>query len=406
MTIGEILNEEYKVYITVLIIGLFFCTRFFPPEKLPTFEFYSLALISSMLCIYISGQIENNFFSFLFFSLGIFCIGFPMAFRLPVAIDDESYMIVFYGAKDKSLSDFFSFSEQEKGYLILNWIMFRLLEGNYSHFVVFITYLTFIFWGIGFRMAGGKSGSTMFLVLFVWSHLYFFVLNAALIRIFLAVSITFIGIQYIWQDKWKRFVLMILLASSIHMSALIMFIFLLFYLKKKWFYKHWFIFVLITFLVTSISLLFAARYLVPILGDKYEAYAETDSISLSSGSFTTLPIWIACYYYYKQLPSVTSIYRKQYIICMILLSLTIIFSISASMVHVGRIIYYAYLGIIILIPSMFQIRTRNISDIILKCLFIIYPLVYIMLTTMLNENQTQLFPYQSFLTEDILTLLL
>ena len=393
-------REEYKLYTATLIIGLFFCYIALPVENHPTFLLYMGTLLLSMTCIYLSEVAEKKYYRYILFWAGLAILAAPMAFRLPIAIDDENYISLFNKAGDYGFKTFFRVSDQEKGYLALNWIIHRLVNGDYNYFVVIITYLTFFFWGIAFQQSEKRNGSGMFMILFLWSHFYFFVLNSGLIRIFMAVPMVMIGIQYIWKDNWKRFLLWVVLASLIHISSLVMLLFLVFYYKRRLFYEHWIAFVFITMFMVLIGLVLAAQYLVPILGQRYEGYGEIDDLSFDTGSFTSLPIWIACFFFYKTLSNVSVLYRKKYIIGMILLSLSIIFPIAATMVHVGRIIFYAYLGMLIVVSAIFQIRTRDAIDLLLKCLLVIYPLVYVMITNFLNTRKTQLFPYQSFLWDN------
>lgn len=393
-------QEEYRLYTIILLIGLFFCYTAIPIENCPTFLFYIGTLLLSMTFIYLSEVKENKFFRFILFWTGIAILAIPMAFRLPIAVDDENYISLFNKAGSYGFKTFLRVSGQEKGYLALNWIIYRLVNGNYNHFVVIITYLTFIFWGISFRQSKNQNGSGMYMALFLWSHFYFFVLNSGLIRLFMAVPMVLIGIQYIWKNNWKLFAFWVVLASFIHVSSLIMLLFLVFYYKRKYFYIHWIQFVFITFFLVLIGLIFTALFVVPFLGERYESYGEIDDLSFSTGSFTTLPIWITCYYYHQSLSNISILYKRRYIIGMILLSLSIIFPIAATMVHVGRIIFFAYLGLLIVVSSIFQIKTRNASDLFLKCLLVIYPLIYVMATNFLNTRKTQLFPYQSFLWDN------
>ena len=394
-------KEEYRLYTITLLIGLFFCYSAIPPENSPSFLFYIGTLLLSMTFIYLSEVKEKKIYRFLLFWTGIAILAIPLAFRLPIAIDDENYISLFNKAGSYGFKSFLRASGQEKGYLALNWIIYRLVNGNYNYFQVIITYLTFIFWGIAFKQNVKQNGSGMYMALFLWSHFYFFVLNSGLIRLFMAVPMVMIGIRYIWRDDWKKFVLWVVLAAFIHMSSLIMLLFLVFYYKKKYFYKHWIQFVFLTMFMVIAALILMALYLVPLLGQRYEGYGDIDNLSFSAGSFTTLPIWIACFYYYQSLENISVTYKKRFIIGMILLSLSIIFPVASTMVHVGRIIFFAYLGLLVVISGIFQIRTRNALDLLLKCLLVIYPLVYVMATNFLNERKTQIFPYQTFLWDNM-----
>ena len=390
-------KEEYRLYTLTLVIGLFFCYTALPELKRPTFIFYMGILLMSMTFIYLSEIKKKKVYRFILFWAGLGILAIPMAFRMPIAIDDHNYISLFNKANGIGYFAYLKVSDQEKGFLTLNWIIYRIVNGNYSHFIVIYTYLTFIIWGIAFKQNEKQNGSGMYMALFVWSHFYFFVLNSGLIRIFMAIPMVMIAIQYIWKDNWKKFILWIAIAALFHLSSLVMLLFLVFYYKRNYFYKHWIEFVFLTMFIVLIGLILMAQFLVPILGRRYQSYGEIDNLNFSTGAFTSLPIWIACYYYYKSLTNVSVEYRKRYIIGMILLSLSIIFPIASSVVHVGRIIFYAYLGMLVVVSSIFQIKTRNPQDLLLKCLLVIYPLVYVMATSFLNKSKTQLFPYQTFL---------
>ena len=352
-------KEEYRLYTITLLVGLFFCYTALPVENHPTFLFYIGTLLLSMTFIYLSEVKEEKHNRFILFWLGIAILAIPMAFRLPIAVDDHNYISLYNKAEGLGYFAYMKVSDQEKGFLTLMWINYKLFNGNYNYFIVFITYLTFIFWGIAFRQNVKLNGSGMYMALFLWSHFYFFILNSGLIRLFMAVPMVLIGIQYIWKDNWKRYVLWVAFASLFHISSLVMLLFLFFYYKREYFYKHWIGFVFLTMFIVLIGLILAATFLVPILGRRYQGYGEIDELNFNVGAFTSFPIWIACYYYYHSLTTVSVLYKRRYIIGMILLSLSIVFPIAATVVHVGRIIFYAYLGMLVVVSSIFQIKTRN-----------------------------------------------
>jgi len=393
-------KDEYIAYIFVLISGLFYCYFSLPEEKQPTFLFYAGSLLLSMLFIYLSEMTEKRGYSIMLFLAGMTILGCAMAFKLPDAFDDDAYMKIFSRAKNPNMFAYLMATSHEKGYLLFNWLIYRITAGNYNYFKAIITFISFFIWGWAFRKVGYMKGSQMFMALFLWSHFYFFVMNAGLIRIFMAIPIVFIAITYIWKNQWKKYFLWIIMASLFHLSSLVMLLLLLFKLNQKFYYDHWIFFTFLSFIVVVIGLVTMANFLVPLLGERYEGYQNVSDISFNLGSFTTFPIWIACYYYYKNLPKVSLEYRRKYIIGMLLLSLSIVFSVAVTIVHVGRIIYYSYLGLLIVISAIFQIRTRDFTDFILKCLLIVYSLVYVMSTTLTNDYCSKLFPYESFLNSE------
>lgn len=389
--------SEKLWYLFVLIAGLLLCVYLLPAYKRPTFLFYAGVLLSSMIFVYQSECVRSELGSKLLFSFGLFVFGIPMAFHEPgISFDDEPYIRLFENAgRFDDLIMFLGTSDQEKGYLFITWLSNKITGGNYLIFQIIRTYLTFCFWGLAISKFK-KIGSGYIILLFIWSHFYFFVLNSGIYRIFLAIPLVYLSFYYLWRNEWKKFFLCLLLASLMHLSALIILIFVPFSINPKYFYEHWIVFLIVTNFVVFVGLISMAQYLVPILGDRYQGYSEVDEFGMSIGTFTTLPIIISVFYMFKQ-HRYDIQFRQLFILGLIILSLSIIFSLVASMVHVGRIIFYAYIGFCIVMPIIVQTKTKGVVEFLLKSMLIIYPLVYVMGTNMLNVAKTQLFPYVSFL---------
>ena len=108
-------KEEYRLYIFVLIVGLFFCYTALPTEKHSTFCFYTGILLLSMLFIYLSEVTNKKSTSIILFWLGMAILGFPWAFRLPIAVDDSRYITLFNDSKYYSLFGYLKYHQQEKG---------------------------------------------------------------------------------------------------------------------------------------------------------------------------------------------------------------------------------------------------------------------------------------------------
>ena len=388
-------------YAFVLTIGLLVCLYILPKYKQPTFVFYAGTLLLSVLAIRVSEIVLSSNSSRILFGLGIFIFGIPHAFHNPtMSIDDYDYMQVFEWAGRYSIGEitqYFKESGQEKGYLLLNWIVNKLTGGDYYIFQVIRTYFTFFLWGYAIRKFTKETGGGALMILFIWSHIYFFVLNSGLIRIFMSIPMVLVSIYYILHEDIKKYFVSILLASVLHMSALIMLLLLPYLIFKNYFYKHWILFFVSSFFVVVASLLTMATYLIPLLGDRYEGYGEVNDLSVPAGAFTTLPIFIAIYYFYKNMSFESVLSKKRFIIGMLLVALSIVFSIVVSVVQVGRIIFYTYLGLMIVFPLIFQNTEKKFIGLVLKYLIIIYPLVYVMSTNMLNASKTQLFPFYSFI---------
>ena len=125
-------------YAFVLTIGLIFCWIILPEYKKTTFVFYVGTLLLSMAAVHASEVSANSRISKFFFWFGIFIFGIPQAFHNPtMSIDDYRYLQVFEWAGNYSFNEitlYFGESGQEKGYLLLNWILNKLTGGDYTVF--------------------------------------------------------------------------------------------------------------------------------------------------------------------------------------------------------------------------------------------------------------------------------
>jgi len=397
---GKSIAYNTSWYFIVLIVGLCVCYGLLPGYKQPTFIFYALTLVLSMMCVAQSERTQGNN-SFFLYWLGFFILGFPMAFHTPdMSLDDSSYMTMFEYANMFSLgeiSKYFETSGIENGYMLLTWVSNAIFNNDYELFQVFRTYLNFALWGYAIRLFTKETGGGDLMMLFIWSHSYFFVLNSGLIRIFLVMPLVLIAMYYVWINNWRRFFISLFFASLFHMSSLIMLIYVPFFIKPNLLYKHWIVFVASAIFIVGGALLAMAQYIVPLMGDRYQSYGEVDELNLSLEMFMTLPILVTAYFIYKRTTFISEQDRRKFIVGLTLVSLAIVFSIVVSMVHVGRITFYSYMGFMILTPLIIKKPTEDSLESLLKLLWMIYPLVYVMGTTMMNATKAKLFPYQTFL---------
>lgn len=398
---GKSINTDTSWYFFVLIVGLCVCYGLLPGYKQPTFIFYALTLVLSMMCVAQSERTQGNNRSFLYWS-GFFIFGFPMAFHTPeMSLDDIAYMYKFDMASQYTIGDIDKYFETfgiEKGYLLLTWVSNAIFNNDYELFQVFRTYLNFALWGYAIRLFTKDTGGGDLMMLFIWSHSYFFVLNSGLIRIFLAMPLVLIAMYYVWINNWRGFLISLFVASLVHMSSLIMLIYVPFFIKPNSLYKHWIVFVASAIFIVGVALVTMAQYIVPLMGDRYQGYGEVDELNLSLEMFMTLPILVTAYFIYKRTTFISEQDKRKFIIGLTLVSLAIVFSIVVSMVHVGRITFYSYMGFMILTPLIIRKPTDDTLESLLKLLWMLYPLVYVMGTTMMNTAKIKLFPYQPFIS--------
>jgi len=172
---GKSIAYNTSWYFIVLIVGLCVCYGLLPGYKQPTFIFYALTLVLSMMCVAQSERTQGNN-SFFLYWLGFFILGFPMAFHTPdMSLDDSSYMTMFEYANMFSLgeiSKYFETSGIENGYMLLTWVSNAIFNNDYELFQVFRTYLNFALWGYAIRLFTKETGGGDLMMLFIWIKIY------------------------------------------------------------------------------------------------------------------------------------------------------------------------------------------------------------------------------------------
>ena len=327
--------------------------------------------------------------------LGFVFLGYMMAFRAQTGIDDWQYRNNYLSIGYSSLGGYLSSSSFELGYKILNYIIYRFVGPDYNIAQAIVSYISFLLFAYAInRYKDYCSVPTMVLVIF--SHYYLLIMGAGLVRMFIAIPIVLIAISYLYERKLKTYLLLILIASLFHISALFMLVMVVFALKTDWFYKNWLLYAIMLCIMTPVSFLIIARFIVPLLSAaKYSGYGVLGSFSITIGSFDVLPIFLIGSLNFKY---VNEEDKNRYIISMVLISLSIIISLFSSLVAIGRLIYYANLGIMILISELTKVKSNDILQNGMVYILEIYIFFYMMHTGFLNPGISEnLLSYVSFL---------
>ncbi len=385
-------SDAELLFLATTFLCIIVSAYFIPAENLNTYILYVGFLLSSLFFVFLSDLITDSFQKKIIYILGLFLFGFLMAFRDKTGIDDYVYEKIFnrivkYGALYE-----INRSDMEKGYLGLNYLISFFGIKNYVYVQSIVCYISVIFWGVAFWKLKNKCNlSVLFLLL--WSNYYFFVMYAGLVRIFLALPIALIAIVYIIQKKLKHAVFFILLASLLHKSSFITI--LLVPLIHEKVVSHWKAYVLLLFCAIPFLFIFISKVLVPILGARYAGYGNIGAFTVSLGAFDILPLLLIGIYFSR---FVNEAEIREYTIGLFLMILSIVFSIWSSLVSLGRLIFFANLGILIVASNIFKQKPMGFIEKFVPCIFIVYSFVYVVHTNFLNPiSMEYLFPYKSYL---------
>ena len=386
----------------IFIAGCILVATFFiRVEERTIFLKYMKMLFFSIVMAKISSNFKNEKISFLFLILTVFFMSFMYAFRDNSGIDDVIYRNFFYEARNFDFIGYMKNSHLEIGYTILNYLIYVISNGKYEVaqiiFSIFPVYLIeYTLWKK--RKYINFSVST----LLVFMTLLYFVMSAALVRIFISVSIVIYAYRYIIENNPKKYIFSIILASTFHISSLFMLILLLLLVKKEYYYKNIksFSFIILVF----VPLLFVAicKFVVPLMSQRYSGYTLDNNEARSILSFIDrLPFLFIGLFFYKNICDEYSFLEREYKLNMVLILLSISVNIAGVWTSLGRCVYYTNCGIIMLMPMILTAKNKkeyNTDEVVsLLCIITLF-FIYIMHTVFINPNVwNQLKSYSLFI---------
>lgn len=241
------------------------------------------------------------------------------------------------------IMELFDSEKNDPFYYVFSWLFSRIFK-NVQWWLAFVA-LAYIF-AVGLIIY--KESESPVLSFLAFLSLAYFEFSLSGLRQTLALSLTLLSYFGIKNRKWKQFVILVLLASLFHRSALI---FLIVYpiANTKVGKIHWMVALIVgvIFLVGESSVRsFMEQYLVDT---QYEEYIER-TVGLSMAGFIIqLVIFVFCYVYY---PVVSKKYEHANILYN-LAFIGLLFQLFSSMIaEVFRISMYFSVFNIILIPMV------------------------------------------------------
>ncbi len=203
-------------------------------------------------------KIKINYF---FLTISFIILWFFSAFR-KIGADYEAYKTIFLRSNDPS---YWASTTIEPGYLMLNYLVRLFTDSEILFFAIisfitiFLVYRTIIYYADKIHVG---------LAVFAYSSL-FYLQSYNLVRIYLASAIIFFAFRYISNKQYLRYILSVLIAMSIHASAVLMFlpfaIILMFKRSKA-------LVLLVLFLFLTTSLLFSDYLIAFNFSERYTSY--------------------------------------------------------------------------------------------------------------------------------------
>lgn len=337
-----------------------------------------IVYISSLVSRAFNKSIYKKLISYIFIGIAFISMLIVSGYRYYVGTDYATYKHLFsdtYPKMNELPSD-------EVGYYILNKLVYKINTDYQSIFIVTsLIILLLIFITIYRECNKYELGIYLFITL---GHFY---TSFNVIRQYIAIAITFYAVKYIFERKFYKYLIAVLLASSFHITAIIMIPFY-FIVQIKMDTKKF-----ICGIIIGIVGLNAFEKMLSILIDlfpKYEHY--NDSVFFTYGSTTGLIIYgvifIVMYIYRNKL--IKADIKNSVYINFIFISL-LVSILTTKGVLFERIAGFFNIYAVILIPNLIDIfnkKERRLLYYSILCVGYLY--CYIMLRT----NQGEVLPYK------------
>ena len=329
---------------------------------------------------------SKNVKSDLFFYLSFFTLTIFSGLRFDVGVDFMSYNQMFEDFKNDSALFLF----EPANMMIINII--NMLSIDYQ--VIFFIYSVIIMSGVFYFIKKLSPFKELSILLFVTVGIFYFsTFNG--IRQWAAISIGLIAIVKLIEKKHIQFLILVILATLFHLSALLLFILIFFKIRFSKFY------LIGIFLASIISIKF---FIFLINNTKYSIYLDLLRFD-SQGNSLLLMIYILALVYtllfFKYFNKNNILNTSEIVLLnmnlMSILVLIIGYIMKIDFLSLMRVNMYFQIQLIIFIPMMiYKLKNQQIRF-MLMYLGVVFLFVYFFITIYKNGIIYNLVPYKHIL---------
>lgn len=294
-------------------------------------------------------EVDSKKYNNLFIAIALISLILVSGFRYKVGTDYFQYAEIYtVFAPDAIISE-----SEEPGFMWLCKFLNGFSKDPQLMFLV-SAIITNILIVLTLKKYSTKFELSMFL--YITTFTYYSTMNG--VRQWIAGSITFIAFRYLEERKFAKYLIMILLASTIHLSAIIM-VPIYFIVNRETFSKKNLIMILIFILAAFFYDKFSVIFFGAISDSKYAHYVSADGNGVN-------PIRVAVYMVpliltlinYKNINPNNE--RKIDIILNLCIISILIWLISINNMFFARLTFYFDLYYLILIPKIVSIGENEI----------------------------------------------
>jgi len=375
----------------IYIISAIITSIFVVSEYRKTVIFYGVIILVSVAFAALAQKSKTQFFFNIFLFLSFLVLFFVYGFRNFSAIDDNSYIGIFNNVAEIGWINQFLSTTMEPGYLIINQLVSAFTD-NYLVMQLITSFIPLFLFYYGFKKYRHII-SIPTAVFFLCTVLYFQMVSAGLVRMFIGVSIVFIALDFVPKKKPLKYIFLIVLASLFHYSAFFMIVLSYFAINKTNLSKRASLTYITIFIASPFIFLFVAKFIVPLLGKRYLSYGFVEGINLNLSTFSTLPIILLLLFFYKHFFDIQKSYFKLFVLTY---ALSLIIFLFGEMVNLGRLIFYAYTALILAASMITKLLTEDSRKPLYSGIIIPYGFLYVYVTQFTLESHIPyLFPYNN-----------
>src|SRR5690625_4890665 len=375
----------------IYIISAIITSIFVVSEYRKTVIFYGVIILVSVAFAALAQKSKTQFFFNIFLFLSFLVLFFVYGFRNFSAIDDNSYIGIFNNVAEIGWINQFLSTTMEPGYLIINQLVSAFTD-NYLVMQLITSFIPLFLFYYGFNKYRHII-SIPTAVFFLCTVLYFQMVSAGLVRVFIGVSIVFIALDFVPKKKPLKYIFLIVLASLFHYSAFFMIVLSYFAINKTNLSKRASLTYITIFIASPFIFLFVAKFIVPLLGKRYLSYGFVEGINLNLSTFSTLPIILLLLFFYKHFFDIQKSYFKLFVLTY---ALSLIIFLFGEMANLGRLIFYAYTALILAASMITKLLTEDSRKPLYSGIIIPYGFLYVYVTQFTLESHIPyLFPYNN-----------
>lgn len=313
--------------------------------------FYIVIILTASLLAHLSQMNERNRKqSLVSLFLAYLLLTLPMAFRYNTGADYSSYVNIYEIVKTQGIHNQLG-SHMEFGYVLLNYICYKLFDDTQSVFIIMALLTNYFFFkGIIYESKKINLGLAIFaygFTLYFWGYI--------IIRDMLGIALVFYALRFIYERKMVKYFLLVTVATLFHISLAIFYLIGILYTERLKKYRIYIAIITVLLIPIIPIVINSLGTRLSFIWTHFSFYqAQFSNIHISVGRYivvSALPI-IPFSIYYKKLEkfnSNISLYFSFYVISIVLLLF------STSLPIITRFVYALWPSQIILFSSILKV---------------------------------------------------